>query len=255
MEVYPNYMRQSLADWMFHTLEYDALDRDTLYDRAWLKKSFNHFLNIQLREVFPNEWDSFLSFVSAEAERTSNVSAVCLQNFANNENATELECILSEGGSAFKVTKTNLSSSEYDKGVYDLEYRVSKSLQKTANQILSNEDLMRQAWHHCYQRKPDYEKTVVDCQNFLEKFLRDKYEPKNLKPQLGKLIGDLKSSPNKLNFKGKKAMANSTIVLELIDKIPSLRGMHTAGTGRKPTKEEAEFVLYTTIYLWNLHQK
>ena len=44
-------------------------------------------------------------------------------------------------------------------------------------------------------------------------------------------------------------------ILLLLDNIPQFRGIHTAGTGKVPNKEEAEFVLHTTIYIWNIHQK
>ena len=85
--------------------------------------------------------------------------------------------------------------------------------------------------------------------------MRDKYEPSNTRPQIGKLIGDLKKAPQKLKYNGETVVADKTIILLLIDNIAQFRGLHTAGTGKIPKKEEAEFVLQTTIFIWNLHQK
>jgi hypothetical protein len=72
---------------------------------------------------------------------------------------------------------------------------------------------------------------------------------------LGRLIGNLRASDNKLNFKGDTVIKNKDNLLDLIDNVASFRGMHTAGKGKKPNKDEAEYILHTTIYIWNLHQQ
>jgi hypothetical protein len=166
-----------------------------------------------------------------------------------------LENILSRSGSAYKVIVTHKDKSAYTVGVSDLAFRIPEIIEREAKKSLNSEKELDEAWGHCYSRKPDYDKTVIACQNFLERFLRDTYEPSNRKPQLGKLIGNLKKKSKKLDFKGQSALKDKSLILNLIDQVPNLRGMHISGTGRKPTKDEAEYVLHTSIYIWNLHQK
>jgi len=45
------------------------------------------------------------------------------------------------------------------------------------------------------------------------------------------------------------------MLTSLLKEASNNRGQHTKGKGRIPTKNEAEFVLNTTILVWNLHQK
>ena len=253
---FPDFLHGPLKHWLFETLEYSqAIVTDGLYNKSWLAKPFRDNLQIIFRESFPEDWNEVVRFIFENASRTANFLTFCLQNFAIEENADSLEYILSQSGSGYEVVKTNKSSGAYDRGVFELIERVSPVVKSESKKALEENDLLSQAWHYCYSLKPDYEKVVISCQNFLEHFLRDAYDPNNTKPQLGKIIGDLKAKPSKLSYKGETAVINREVILSLIDQVPSLRGMHTAGTGRKPTKQEAEFILHTTIYIWNLHQK
>lgn len=258
---YPGYMHSSLEVWLWNILK-NANMADTASHyltvssrERYITPFFLNTLRVELREVFPQDWTDFVRFCLQDPDRMSNVLAFCLQNFSKSEDAGKLEYVLSHGGSGYKVTKTDVDASEYDQGVYDLTERVPAVIQAQSKEALNSNQILLDAWNSCYSRNPDYEKVVVKCQNFLEELLRDKYEPGNTKPQLGKLIGNLKSSSKKLSYKGDIVVTDKAVMLLLIDNIAQFRGMHTAGSGKVPTKEEAEYVLHTTIYIWNLHQR
>ncbi len=256
---FPQYLHDPVDDWLWRVLNSaNVVGVDDSYltrSKRYIKTAFLNRLQIYFREVFPQYWDQFITFIFSDSDRTSNFLAFCLQNFADQDDALQLEYILSQGGSGYEVTKTQKDANEYEEGVYDLTERVPDLVKNQSMQAIDENDLLMEAWIHCYARNPDYEKVVIKCQNFLEHFLRDTYEPENTKPQLGKIIGNLKSSSQKLKYKGESVLPDKKIILSLIDNIPQFRGMHTAGTGKSPSKEDAEFVLHTTIYVWNLHQK
>jgi hypothetical protein len=252
---FPDYMMPALAKWLLDVLKHDALQEDSLYDRYWLYQGFQHFLHIELREVFPQGWEDFIKFTLADADRTCNVLAICLQNYAKREHADYLEYVLSEGGSAYEVHKTNPQASDYEAGVYDLAERVPSAVKGQAKEALTQNDLLAEAWDLCYSRNPDYEKVVSRSCDFLEKFLGTKYFPQDPKPQLKKFVHAFEADPSKLSYKGDSLVKPKSGITSLLREASDIRGQHTQGKGRKPTRQEAEFVLHTTIYVWNLHQK
>lgn len=255
---FPSYFINPIENWLLKILgRVNKLDTTGDYvgsGRRYVKSQFLNNLQIIFREEFPQYWNEFYVFIYSDTDRFCNFLAFVLQNYVDWSSAQELEYILAQGGSAYKVIKTNKSASEYEVGIYDLVDRVTPIVVENAKIAISENEVLMNAWLHCYGRNPDYEKVVIECQNFLELFLRDSYEPGNKKPQLGKLIGNLKVG-NKLSFKGDSVLTDKTDLLKLIDNVQNFRGMHTAGTGKKPAKEDAEFVLHTTIFIWNLHQK
>ena len=255
---FPSYLHDPIGDWLWKLLcSVDVVNIDDSYmtsGKRYVKSSFINNLQIDFREEFPRHWNQFVPFLFSDSDRICNFLAYCLQHFTDQDYANRLEYILSQGGSGYGVIKTDNKASEYDKGVYSLVDRVADSVVNQSKKALSDNELLMEAWVSCYARNHDYEKVVIKCQNFLEDFLRDTYEPSNTKPQLGKLVGNLKNSVIKLDFKGDSIISDKKDILSLIDNIPQFRGMHTAGTGKTPTREEAEYVLHTTIYVWNLHQ-
>jgi hypothetical protein len=130
---------------------------------------------------------------------------------------------------------------------------VPELVHEQAKNALDENSLLLDAWLSCYGRDPDYEKTVSRCCDALERFFKDKYWPKDPKPQLGKFVAQFSQTPDILNYKGMSLIDPKNLVTDLLKDFPNIRGQHTAGKGRKPTPDEAEFVLHTTIYLWNLH--
>ncbi len=252
---FPDYMHRPIADWLWEVLE----DRAGViilptYDNAQLSQEFCNVLQIEFREVFPAEWDDFIEFVLGDADRTANLIALCLQKFAIEENEAKLEYILAQGGSGYEVVKTNSEASAYEKGAYDLSDRVSKVVKEQSDAAIESNQLLEEAWRHCFSRNPDYEKVVSRCSDFLEQYLGKKYFPKDKRPQLKKFVHAFESDPEKLSYKGDTVVSPKNNITSLLKEASNIRGQHTGGQGRKPSKHEAEFVLHTTIYVWNLHQ-
>lgn len=220
---------------------------------AHITAAFKEILQVQLREVFPQKWGNFIEFVMNDKDRMLTIIQWCLVNCAKQATAEQLEWILSGGGSGYAVKKVKLNASEYDRGAYDLVERVPEVVKTASKQALIANDELMKAWFACYGVKPNYNEAVGACQNVLETMLRDKYLPKDAKAQLGKLIGDIKAG-KQLSFVGSEILPEPNIMLELINTVPAYRGLHKAGTGQDATKSVAEYVLHTTIYLWNLHE-
>lgn len=255
---YPVHFYKPIAAWFYEIVKRNGMgyNRHTTLNSAItnLSDSFINRLNVLFRQTFPSDIDSFLAKIFQDSDLTSNFLALILQNFAKGGDAARLETILADGGSAYSVTKTNTSASEYEEGVYDLVKRVPDVIKEQSAAALGSDKLIKQAWDACYSRNPDYEKTVIKSCDALEHLLRDNYEPKNQKPQLGMLLKNLKASQKKLSFKGDTLLTNKFDLLELVGSATTVRGSHSAGTGRKPTPEEAEFILHSTILIWNMHQ-
>ncbi len=256
---FPEYLHDPIEGWTWKLLKgSNVAEVSSGYltnTKRYIKESYVNHFQIIFREVFPQEWNQFAYFLFSDTDRLCNFLAYCLQNFADEDDAISLEYILSQGGSGYSVIKIEDNASEYKKGVYDLVERVKEIVMaQSLSAINQNKEIM-EAWVKCYGRDPDYEKVVTKCQNFLEDLLKNTYLHAESKPQLGKMIGTLRNTPNKLVFKGDTVIQNKSDLLSLINNVPIFRGIHTAGTGKVPTKSEAEYVLHTTIYFWNLHQK
>lgn len=256
---FPGYFYGPIGDWLWKVLNSaNVVDVNSLAyapsHRRYIKSQFLNELQVNFREKFPHYWSEALPYIFENPGRTANILALCLQNFADQDDADELEQILSKGGSAYEVMKTDKDASEYDRGPYDLMERVSPTVKKQAEVILNEDELMREAWNYCYSRNPDYEKVVSRSCDFLENFLGEIYFPKDKKPQLKKFVHTFEKRPSMLNYKGSSIVDPKNNLTDLLRNASDIRGQHTRGKGRKPTKEEAEFVLHTTIYIWNLHQ-
>jgi hypothetical protein len=256
-EQYPPYLRRPIAQW-FRDL---VSDNELGYVASSfsskivsLKPEFTNRLNTVFREIFPSNFDNFIEKIFSNSELTSNFLALLLQNICKSEDAVRLEMILADGGSAFAVEKIEKSASTYDAGAYDLVKRVPEIVANQASKALASNDLLKEAWNACYSRNPDHDKTVNKCCDALEHILRDKYEPNNTRPQLGMLLRNLQTASNKLSFKGDTLLSSKADLINLVSSATQIRGSHTAGTGRKPTPEEAEFILHSTILIWNMHQ-
>lgn len=256
---FPRYLYNPIGNWLWKVLNSAnvAATNDSAFQhshRRYLKTEFVNRLQIFFREEFPLYWNESLTFILESPDRTSNFLALCLQNFADSKDANELEYILSQGGSGFEVVKTDKSASDYQRGMYDLMERVNPLIKKQAQTIIDSDKLIYEAWNYCYSRNPDYEKVVSRCSDFLENFIGKIYFPKDPKPQLKKFVYAFETKPTILNYKGSSIVSPKNTLTNLLKNASDIRGQHTKGKGRKPTKEEAEFVLHTTIYIWNLHQ-
>lgn len=253
IENIPVYMHGPIASWVLKILQEVSLFHGSTWDSdAMVDPTLINRLNVLFRESFPARWDSFLNFLFSEKDRTINFLAFCLQNFAYDSNATALEEILADGGSAWKSIST--FSESFDRGTFELVRRVPEIVQEQSKKAISEEKLLREAWVSCYSHNPKYEETVSKCVDALEGLFRDRYFPKDSKPVLSKFIKDLAADAAKLSYNGDSLVNPKNLLTDLAKDFATVRGQHTKGSGRLATKEEAEFVLHYTIFLWNIHQ-
>ena len=257
----PDYLEQPLVNWLFGVLSRKNLIYVRVYKIKGLRDYKNSFidgelrynLQIELREVYPQRWGDFVNYVFGDRDRAVTILQWFLNYYASEQEAIALESILKRGGSGYKVIKT-VNNSQTSQDSYDLIKRVPEVVDKISQPALKQDTQLMQAWHSCYGLKSNYNDTVIKCQNVLEKLLKNKYLPKDPKPQLGKLIADILAGSKTLAIKGSDIIDNPNILLNLVENIPKYRGVHKAGTGLDASPDQAEYILHTTIYIWNLHQ-
>lgn len=254
---YPAHIVPAIATWIKKVLlEVDIWKYpNSIYPgESIIDYDFLNYLDINFRERFPRDPDKFLSFIFQDSDRTTNFLALCLQNYAQAFMVIELEDILCTGGSGYTIIFTKDNPSQYEKGVATIIDRVPEIIKKASEQILNNEELIKEAWINYYSRTHDYSKTVNKCVDALESLFKRKYFPKDTKPTLGKFIKDFITSPQKLSYEGNSIIKPKNLLTNLASEFITIRGHHTSGTGRQPTKEEALFVLHYTIFVFSIHK-
>lgn len=248
MREIPGYLTEPLKDWIKDVL-WDVEARSSEMMEDW----FVSKVSIVFRETFPRlSVGNFLNFVFNDDERVVNFLAFLLQNFAREEQASSLEEILADGGSAFAVMLTTQKASLEHQGIADLVERVSRVTLKAAQPSLDRESLLSEAWSACYSLNPDYDKVVTRCVDFLEGKLKDTCFPKAEKTNLKNFIKNIAQNPPTLVFKGDNLVSPRSLITDVATEFQSVRGQHTRGTGRSATKEEAELVLHYSIFLDNI---
>lgn len=255
---YPPYLKVPIATWIKEVLfsaELWTVEMQSYRRDENIKSSFINSLEITFREQFPREPADFLPFVLSDSERTTNILGLCLQNYATKQQANSLENILSTGGSAYSSTLTMKDPQSYNKGVADITLRVPEILVEASKEVLNVENLLQEAWQKCYSRNPDYEKTVGKCVDALEGLFKRDYFPNDPKPNLTKFLKDFATTPSRLNYKGDNLVNPKSLLTDLSIEFIPIRGHHTSGTGKSPTKEEAEFVLHYSIFVFSVHRK
>lgn len=252
----PDYLHQPIANWLYGVLSRKdcIIISSGIYRKPYLDKKFRENLHVNLRETYPQEWSDAIPFILSDDERTLTILQWCLNYYAERREATDLEYSLNNGGIGYTVQCTKKDVSQYEEGVYDLVERLPKAVKETAELSFNSSQELLNAWRSCYGRSPKYNEVVQICQNVLEGLLRDTYLPKDVKAQLGKLIGDIRAGKT-LSYKGSGVPGSPNDLLSIIQNVPQYRGLHTAGTGKNAGKEDAEFVLHATIFIWNMHQK
>lgn len=253
----PNYLHAPIGNWLYNVLVRKDLliAADGIYNnRTRFSKNFHEILQIEMREVYPDEWNQAINFILGDSDRTLTILQWSLNYCANQSEALGLEYSLRTGGMGYAVQSLKKDASEYDDGVYDLVERVPDVVKKMAEKSFeTNEELLR-AWRSCYGLNPKYNEVVQVCQNVLESVLRDRYLPKDGKAQLGKLITDIRNGKT-LKYKGSDIPGEPNDLLKIIQNVPGYRGLHKAGTGKDASREEAEFVMHASILIWNMHQQ
>jgi len=250
---FPAHLQTPVATWIHSVLHDGGIWSGNSY-RA-IDEAFLNNLDLLLREStpFPRDHRDFLDFVMADPDRTINVIALCLQNYASSHRARQMEHILSTGGSAYAVMLDAGELHGYEMGVADIVERVPEAVREGSKEVLDANSLIRDAWHSCYSRNPDYAKTVSKCVDALEGVFKTNYFPKDPKPTLGKFLNDFAAHPTKLSFQGDTLLNPKSMLTEMAQQFTPIRGHHTSGTGRAPTKEEAVFVLHYTIFVLQIH--
>ncbi len=252
---FPRHLQIPVMTWTEKVLRDANVWRDASYQA--ISREFLNSLDLLFREpeAFPREESSFLPFVMRDSERTINIIALCLQNYARPSAAQKMEEILSVGGSAYAVMFNMSDPQEYNIGVADIVERVPEVVKEASQEVLDNNSLIKEAWHSCYSRNPDYAKTVNKCVDALEGLFKKAYFPNDTKPTLGKFVKDFKNDPSKLSFKGDSILNPKNLLTDLAQEFIIIRGHHTSGTGKQPTKEEAVFVLHYSIFVLQIHGK
>jgi hypothetical protein len=164
-----------------------------------------------------------------------------------------MEYVLATGGSAFAVMMSPGDLQNYQTGIADIVERVPEVVREGSKEVLDTNTLIREAWHSCYSRNPDYAKTVSKCVDALEGLFKDKYFPKDQQPSLGRFLNDFLTTPTRLSFQGDMLLDPKSMLTELAQQFTPIRGHHTSGTGRVPTKEAAVFVLHYSIFVFQIH--
>lgn len=259
-EDFPHYLSPSVKKWIF-----DCLRNHSMYNarvlHAQLTGSFIHPLNRAFRKSFSDTSTVFFSTITADIVLFRNVLSYILQNIADVAEGRELEKILQEGSSAYTVEfrrgrkiagiLTSKGEPMFETAGMKLSYRVPPIVKAQAEEVISHDALLAEAWESHYGINPDDEKTVTRCTDVLAGQLRDKYFGEEKRTQLGTLLQKMRAEPNKYSLPA-SSLYDSDRFLEIMKNFSKIRGNHKTGTGRAPTHEEAGFVLHFTIMLSQL---
>lgn len=248
-EDFKDYQLISIKSWLRETLK--STKKLSSNNVSLSNELFVLPLNEIFRQTFSPNFELFWDSIVVNSKLFRNILSYVLQTSATEYQANKLERILGRTGSAYAVSTSKKSQKiaqgiSVNKNVSKLLYRVSKVTSEQAAPILNTNALIQEAWDAFYGLKPNYEKVTTRCTDALAGILRDKFYPDDKKPQLGKLLGQLISSPEKFSIPG-ETIFDKEQFLRLMDNFTSIRGDHQTGTGRKPTKDEAKFVLHYTI--------
>ncbi len=256
IKTFPDYLFGQLEKWFTLALRqegYLVIKQDEYCNNVLrLNDDFHDALCTIFEASCPEDWDKFLDFIKQDTEKTKHfiIFVISIISYQKNDTINKLENILKRNGSAYKVA---YNTKQQD---FKLKDRVSGIVENQSKKALSDNELLSQAWDKYYSSKnPDYDGVVKDCCSFLETFLGELYFPNDPRPQITKFINDFKANPDKLKYKGCSIVEPKSNITSLLKNVADIRGDHTGekGNGRYPTAEEAEFVLHTTIYIWNLH--
>ena len=256
IKTFPDYLFGQLEKWFTQVLRQEGflvIKQDEYYNNVLrLNDDFHDALCTIFKASCPEDWDKFLDFIKQDTEKTKQfiIFVISIISYQKNDTINNLESILRRNGSAYKVA---YNTKQQD---FKLEDRVPSIVENQSKKALSDNELLNQAWVKCYNSKnQNYDGVVRDCCSFLESYLGELYFPNDKKPNISRFIYDFEANPDKLKYKGDSIVDPKSTITSLLKNIANIRGDHTGdkGSGRYPTPEEAEFILHTTIYIWNLH--
>lgn len=254
-EDFPDYILVSVIDWLTNLLDEKGLASLWAGQRTLDRTNFILPLSQAMRRTFSVNYKDFIEEIIDDKVIFRNVLSYIVQKHAYEPDARILENILVQTSSAYAVeineTRINEYTRQYD---MNLIYRVSPIAKKQAEDILSENELLHEAWNSHYGMAPDDEKTVTRVTDALAGLLRDHYFPNEKRPQLGTLLGVMRRKPGDYSLPA-SSLYDSDKFLELMKDFSKIRGNHQSGTGRKPSHEEAGFVLHFCIMFFQLLKK
>lgn len=253
-EAFPPYFGTAISGWIFRIVdEYNLGFNHHTYafgnnTPTALKPEIWSDIKTTLRHDMPQVLDELYPYLFSNQELLIEFLSLLLQNYALSTDAALLERHLSQGGSAYRVAQ--------DGSNYILEKRVPEVIKQRSQKALSGSTVLQEAWKNCYKHNPDYEKAVRSSVDFIEGYFRDKCWPEEERTRtIYAIIKYFEKNIEKLQFKGSTFLQKPGHLIELLEGVSNIRGEHTTGTGRMPTKDEAEYILHTAIYIWNLMEK
>lgn len=120
-----------------------------------------------------------------------------LHTLAREDDAEELEDMLEEAGSAWRVAVRDMGSSV----VFVLERRVDEVVQAAAEMDMTGQDpaarLLRDAWHEMYGRSPNVSDAYRDAVRAVEAAAQPILTPDDDRATLGKMIAAVRDAPEK----------------------------------------------------------
>jgi len=249
---FPDYILQSVLPWIADVFK----DRDFThyYGHELILENDKLILPMsrQLRRRFSNQWSGFQKEITKDISTLTNVLSYILQNHAYYNDGIKLESILEVTGSAYSAEIISTKEDEFRTSYkMKLIHRVSEVVVEQAKAVLTNSELMQQAWDEHYSLNSDDEKTVTRATDALTGLLRDRYFPEEKRPMFGKIIEKIRKDPKKYPMPA-EAIYERKNLLDLMLQFSKIRGNHKTGNGRAPTHEEAGFVLHFAIMLFQL---
>lgn len=129
-----------------------------------------------------------------------------------------------------------------------LTKRVPAEVEQVAEEMLNKSDVLMSAWNSVYKKHKDkteerksYEHAVKECCRAIEEHISNAY---NLQGTFGQLVMDLKNKTDKTFYKGESIDPNR-MLFDTVKEFQNYRKQHT--NHKTPTREDAEFILHTTI--------
>ena len=256
---FPEYFHQEIARWLAGVVEdlegnyyqsyYNNNNLFNLRNTTPIKRMLQMFDIFVNSPLFPAIENAIRHSIPCHHNDFFRNKDLCLEvlNFVVQKcrigHAQTLENILFKGGHAYKVA--NIGTEQVG-----LVKRVSDELESASKKALSESELLREAWNCFYRKEPDFDGTVSKCIDALETKIKQKYYPDDLKPSFGKFLNQMKGD-SRVNYAG-AAVDSDKKLFEICLPFVNFRAQHTSGTGQKPSKEDAEFILHTSILLYNM---
>jgi hypothetical protein len=256
-ESFPNYLAGPISRWIHDYLVDRALVYSSVYQDSRISQVYLDSMQLIFRRVFAFSEKDFYIDLFSNPILTTNVLAFMVENCFDSRPAVALENLLKTGGSAYRIEITKIKIDENStRTECRLMRRVPEIVEEASRKALNANDLLMEAWHVYYKHSPDYNGTVSKCNDFMEGYLTKEFWPSEPRTRsIFSIVQELTKNPDKLDFKGAGFLKDKTRLIALLEGISKIRGEHTSGEGRKPSPEEAEYILHTTIYIWNLMEK